>query len=97
MLPEAFDIVELALDLLKDTLTSYRQGNRDLRQFPQPVYGPGHARGGLEHYDGLLRVMDSEGRLLEDGADPERYRDIIGEAVRALELPQVPLLQTLGL
>jgi NAD-reducing hydrogenase large subunit len=37
--------------------------------------------GGLEHYDGLLRVMDSDGKLLEDGLAPERFREIFNEAV----------------
>ena len=37
--------------------------------------------GGLEHYDGVLRVVDSGGKVLEDGVKPASYRDIIGEAV----------------
>lgn len=37
--------------------------------------------GGLEHYDGLLRVVDSDGTVLEAGFPPARYREILGEAV----------------
>jgi NAD-reducing hydrogenase large subunit len=37
--------------------------------------------GGLEHYDGLLRVVDSDGNVLEPGLAPSRYREIFGEAV----------------
>ena len=48
---------------------------------PQPLHGLVTPEGGLEHYDGLLRAVDSGGKILESGLDPARYREIIGEAV----------------
>ena len=37
--------------------------------------------GGLEHYDGMLRVVDSEGRVLENGRPGATISRFIGEAV----------------
>ena len=38
--------------------------------------------GAWEHYDGRIRVTDSEGHIVADGLDAARYRDFIGEAVQ---------------
>jgi coenzyme F420-reducing hydrogenase alpha subunit len=37
--------------------------------------------GNVDHYDGLLRVMDADGNLLADRFDPTTYTDYLGEAV----------------
>lgn len=81
MLPEAFDGVGLAFRLLKDALPNFEQEIHSYGDFPSYFLGLVTPKGGLEHYDGLLRVMDSEGRIVEDGVAPEDYRTIIGEAV----------------
>jgi NAD-reducing hydrogenase large subunit len=81
MLPEAFDGVGLAFRLLKDALPNFEQEIHSYGDFPSYFLGLVTPKGGLEHYDGVLRVMDSEGRIVEDGVVPEDYRTIIGEAV----------------
>ena len=50
------------------------------------------ADGGLEHYDGMLRVVDSEGRILEN-VETIAYRDIIGEAVEPWSYLKFAVLQ----
>ncbi len=80
MLPDAFDIIELALDLLKDAFEANAKEIETYGNFPSLFMGLVTPEGGLEHYDGVLRIMDSEGRILQNIA-PENYRDIIGEAV----------------
>ena len=37
--------------------------------------------GNVDYYDGRLRVMDADGRLLADRIDPRGYQDYLGEAV----------------
>ncbi|MCE7985470.1 MAG: Ni/Fe hydrogenase subunit alpha [Caldilinea sp. CFX5] len=81
MLPGAFDGVGLAFRLLQDVLPSMSQEINSYGDFPSYFLGLVTPKGGLEHYDGVLRVMDSEGRIVEDGVAPEDYRTIIGEAV----------------
>ena len=81
MLPEAFDIIELALALFKEAADDLQEETEVYGNFPSLYMGLVTPDGGLEHYDGVLRVVDSGGKVLEAGFPPERYRDIIGEAV----------------
>jgi NAD-reducing hydrogenase large subunit len=81
MLPEAFEGVELGLKLLKDAMPSLQREIESYGVFPSLFMGLVTPDGGLEHYDGLLRVIDSSGKQLEPGISPQRFREIIGEAV----------------
>jgi NAD-reducing hydrogenase large subunit len=81
MLPEALDITGLALDMLRDVTESFRDEEAMYGNFPSLYMGLVTPEGGLEHYDGLLRVVDSDGNVLEKGLALPRYREIIGEAV----------------
>lgn len=81
MLPEAFDVTGVALDMLADLTAVFEQENQVYGNFPSLYAGLVTPDGGLEHYDGLLRVMDGDGNILQPGIAPERYREIIGEAV----------------
>lgn len=96
MLPEAFDIIEIALDLLKDAFDKNRSEIETYGNFPSLFLGLVTPEGGLEHYDGLLRVMDSAGRLIEDGLSPERFRDIIDEAVQPWSYLKFPYYKAYG-
>jgi len=80
-LPEALDITGLALDMLKDAFDAFRDEEAMYGNFPSLYLGLVTPEGGLEHYDGLLRVVDSDGNVLEPGLAPSRYREILGEAV----------------
>ena len=96
MLPEAFDIVDLALDLLKDSFDNNVTEIETYGQFPSLFVGLVSDEGGLEHYDGKLRIMDSEGRLVQDDLPPERYREIIGEAVQPWSYLKFPYYKPYG-
>jgi NAD-reducing hydrogenase large subunit len=96
MLPDCFDIAEQAIDLLKDTYDKFENEAPNYGDFPSLFMGLVTPDGGLEHYDGVLRVMDSEGRLLEDGIPPERYRDILGEAVQPWSYLKFPYYKPYG-
>ena len=82
MLPDAFAALDLGLKLYKDTLANFSAEVQSYGAFPSLFMGLVTPDGGLEHYDGLLRVIDSEGNRLEPGFPPERFREIIGEAVQ---------------
>ena len=69
-LPEAFDIVDLALDLLKDSYDQFESEAPSYGDFPSLFMGLVTPDGGLEHYDGLLRVVDSDGHVLVAGLPP---------------------------
>lgn len=81
MLPEAFETTNIALDLLKKAHENLADEITHYGNFPSLFLGLVTPDGGLEHYDGVLRVVDSDGNILTPGLAPERYREIIGEAV----------------
>jgi NAD-reducing hydrogenase large subunit len=81
MLPAAFAGAELGLRLLKEVLPSFTPEVERYGDFPSYFLGLVTPKGGLEHYDGVLRVMDSAGNIVEDDVAPEDYRSIIEEAV----------------
>lgn len=95
-LPEAFDTVENALDLFKDAADKHPAEIESYGNFPSLFLGLVTPEGGLEHYDGVLRVMDSDGRLLEDGINPANYRDIIAEAVEPWSYLKFPYYKRNG-
>ncbi|GLI35928.1 Ni/Fe hydrogenase subunit alpha [Desulforhabdus amnigena] len=96
MLPEAFDIVELTLDLLKERYDRLGEEIGRYGDFPSLFVGLVTPQGGLEHYDGLLRVMDEEGKILEDGVLPERYGDLFAEAVEPWSYLKFPYYKPRG-
>lgn len=96
LLPQAFDITEMALDLLKEKYDQLREEMDHYGDFPSLFVGLVTPEGGLEHYDGLLRVMDAEGRILEDGVPPERYQDLLAEAVEPWSYLKFPYYKSRG-
>lgn len=96
-LSESLDTVELALDLLKDRFDQFAPEIQAYGEFPSLFVGLVTPEGGLEHYDGLLRVVDSTGRVLENGVAPERYREIIEEAVEPWSYLKFPYYKPYGL
>ncbi len=96
LLPEAFQATETALDLLKDKYASFNREAAAYGDFPSLFIGMVTPEGGLEHYDGLLRVMDADGKHLEHGLAPDRYRDIIAEAVEPWSYLKFPYYKPYG-
>ncbi len=95
MLPEAFDITELALNLLKDSFDQFQPEIESYGDFPSLYMGLVTPDGGLEHYNGVLRIMDSTGRILDD-IDPANYRSVLGEAVEPWSYLKFPYYKPLG-
>lgn len=92
-LAEAFAGVELGLRLLKDAMPNLQAEIQSYGSFPSLFAGLVSPDGGLEHYDGLLRVVDSNGNRLEAGYPPERFREIISEAVEPWSYLKFPYYQ----
>ncbi len=89
-LPEAFETAETAVNLLKDNLPNFKEEIRTYGDFPSLFLGLVTPEGGLEHYDGLLRVMDHDGRILEPGLPTDRYKEIIAEAIEPWSYMKFP-------
>jgi NAD-reducing hydrogenase large subunit len=95
-LPEAFDTTLEALKLLKDRYSAFTKEVAFYGNFPSLWVGMVTPEGGLEHYDGLLRVKDAEGNILEKGLSPELYGEIIAEAVECWSYMKFPYYKPNG-
>jgi NAD-reducing hydrogenase large subunit len=95
-LPEAKTIATEALKKFKEWLKKYRREIKIFGNFPSLFMGLVGAEGEWEHYDGRLRFVDSAGNVLEDGVDPARYQDAIGEAVEPDSYLKSPYYRPLG-
>ena len=54
------------------------------------------SKGELEHYDGLIRIVDESGKIVADNIDPGRYSDYIGEAAEKWSYMKFPYYKPLG-
>ncbi len=95
-LPEMYATVDRGLDLMKDALDKFADEIDAYGNFPSLYMGLVNSEGGLEHYDGQLRIIDSEGKILEDGAAPERYQELIAEAEQPWSYLKFPYYRPLG-
>lgn len=95
-LPEAFDTIYLALNLLKDSFAQFDREIQSYGDFPSLFMGLVTEDGGLEHYDGFLRVVDSRGNVLVDKLPPQQFREIIGEAVESWSYLKFPYYRPYG-
>jgi NAD-reducing hydrogenase large subunit len=80
-LPEARATAQDALNRFKSLLETHREEADTFGNFPTLFMGLVGADGAWEHYDGRLRYVDHDGRIVADALDPSRYMDFIGEAV----------------
>ncbi|MBX7212605.1 MAG: Ni/Fe hydrogenase subunit alpha [Thermoflexales bacterium] len=96
-LPEARATTETALNLFKGMLDKHREETEHFGNFRSLFVGLVSRDGALwEHYDGYLRVVDSDGNILVDELDPRRYHEIIGEAVEPFSYLKSPFYKPLG-
>lgn len=95
MLPEAMEIAETGLEIFRRYVEDSPHEVNAFGDFPSLFMGLVTPQGGLEHYDGLLRIVDSEGNVLESGMDPARYKEVIGEAVEPWSYLKFPYYKPL--
>jgi len=95
-LPEALDIAFKTTKLFKNCLSGLEEEVQNFGNFPTYYLGLVTAKGGLEHYDGKIRIVDAEGRMVADQLDPAVYHEYIGEAVEAWSYMKFPYYKPLG-
>jgi NAD-reducing hydrogenase large subunit len=96
MLPEALEIGKRTINWFKRALDQFGEEARAFGNFPTWFLGLVTPNGGLEHYDGVLRICDSSGNIVEDKVAPERYQEIIAEAVEPYSYMKFPYLRSVG-
>jgi NAD-reducing hydrogenase large subunit len=92
MLAYARDAVTIAKELHAQNRALYDQ----FGAFRSSMMSLVRDDGALELYDGMLRVRDATGQILVDGADDQRYLDLIEEEVRPWTYMKFPYLRRAG-
>ncbi len=96
-LPEAMDTISKTLTLFKHSIDPrHLDEARYFGSFPSLFVGMVTADGGLEHYDGNLRIVDATGNIVADQLHPAKYQDWMGEAVESWSYLKSPYYKPLG-
>lgn len=81
-LPETSRAVRRALDLFVErVLPAWPMETRTFGDFPSLFFGLVSESGGLEYYDGRIRIVGASGEEVAGGLDPARYAEYVAEAV----------------
>jgi NAD-reducing hydrogenase large subunit len=96
-LPEAFATATNALELFKGYIGTHEEEVLHFGNFPTLFMGLVNRNDALwEHYDGWLKIIDSEGTVLVDHFDARNYAQILGEAVESWSYLKSPYYKPLG-
>jgi NAD-reducing hydrogenase large subunit len=95
-LPEALDITVKTLSMFKDRLDGLSDEVQNFGNFPSYYMGLVTASGGLEMYDGNIRIVDQDGKIVADQLDPAKYQEYVGEAVEPWSYMKFPYYKPLG-
>jgi NAD-reducing hydrogenase large subunit len=79
-IPEARQTAQLALETIRAVHETYGESLQAFGTFHSLFMGLVGESGELEYYGGALRIMDSQGNILEDQLDPRAYHDHLAEA-----------------
>ncbi len=80
-LDQAIGYLKLGVDLIRGYLWEHRTLAHDFARFSSGYMGLVDGQGRLALYDGNIRLIDSEGALLVEKAQPARYLSFIAEKV----------------
>lgn len=95
-LPEALEIAERTYRLYRDMVTAFKTEVQTFGDIPTLFLGLVDASGNLEHYDGLLRIVDSSGTVIESGVHASDYATVIAEAVEEHSFVKSPYYRPMG-
>jgi len=95
-IPEALSSVQMALGRMKALIDQFPEEIENIGNFPSLFLGTVSETGGLEYYDGPIRIVDAEGNVVAEGLDPQRYHTFIGEASEEWSYCKFPYYKPLG-
>jgi len=95
-LPEALRTARHTLAWFKRTLEAHQEEARLFGNFPSLFLGLVAPDGGLEHYDGRVRIVDAHGAIVADQLPATRYSEYLGEAVEPWSYLKFPYYKPLG-
>lgn len=95
-IPKMLNITQNALEFFKTNLHKFQKEIESFGAFDSLFMALSNKERTLEHYEGTLCFMDSEGNILQDAIDPKDYKEYIGEAVEEESYLKSPYYKPLG-
>lgn len=95
-IPEALNSVLTALDRLKSLLDGFAPEVAHMGNFPSMFLGTVNDDGGLEYYDGTLRLVNASGATVAEGLNPREYFKYLGEASEDYSFVKFPFYRPHG-
>ncbi|MCU0764789.1 MAG: hypothetical protein MUF32_01885 [Burkholderiaceae bacterium] len=96
LLPEGLEIAKRSYALYKTLVPRFTEEATHFGAAPTLFLSLVGPRGHLEHYDGVLRVKDADGRIVEDQVPPAEYARIVGEAAEDWSYMKFPYYKPMG-
>ncbi len=95
-IPRALDIAQSALALFLSVVDKFSEEIESFANFPSMFLSQITRDGGLELYDGNLRITDAARSIVADQLDPSEYDRHIGEAVVPWSYLKAPFYKPMG-
>ena len=95
MMPEAYAAMQRAIDWFTGNLMPFVETTEVFGSFPSAFMAMVNDEGNVEHYDGKLRVVDAERKLIAE-FDGQDYAQYIGEGVDDRSFLKPTYLKSLG-
>jgi NAD-reducing hydrogenase large subunit len=95
-LSEAQESVQIALGKLKGVLDAFQAEIENMGDFPSLFLATVREDGGLEYYDGVIRIVDGEGNVVAQALDPLRFEAFLAEASEEWTYMKFPYYKPLG-
>lgn len=95
-IPKALKTALSATKFFTDNLHKFKKEIDSFANFPSLFMSLVDEDGNLEHYDGKLKFIDSEGNVLEENINPDDYKTYIGEAVEEDSYLKSPYYKPMG-
>jgi NAD-reducing hydrogenase large subunit len=96
MIPEAYANTGLALGAYKQIADTFKQEIEVFANFPSNYLSLINEDESIEFTDGALRLVDAEGKIIEDGMTAARFPEVIGEAVEPYSYTKFAYYKPLG-
>jgi NAD-reducing hydrogenase large subunit len=96
LLPEALEIAQRTFRLYRGMVKRFNGEADYFGDIPTMYMGLVDAKGNLEHYDGLIRIKDADGNIIESGVRAEEYAEVIAEAVEGHSFVKSPYYKPMG-
>src|SRR5215471_5736896 len=95
-IPEVIESTSIALSRLKGLLDSFREEAEYMGNVPSLFLATTTPEGGLEYYEGFIRIVDSAGKTVAEGLDPNRFYTYLGEASEDYSFMKFPFYLPFG-